>query len=74
MIDSVSTDPEIITYDLRILEDDLGHFPKYEAIIVYRADLEERYPNLIAAFKQFEGKIDSDTMAKMNADSRASDP
>lgn len=70
VIDLYSTDPEIITYDLQILEDDLGHFPKYEAIIVYRADLEERYPNLIAAFKQFEGKIDSDTMAKMNADSR----
>lgn len=70
VIDLYSTDPEIITYDLQILEDDLGHFPKYEAIIVYRADLEERYPNLITAFKQFEGKIDSDTMAKMNADSR----
>ena len=70
VIDLYSTDPEIITYDLQILEDDLAHFPKYEAVIVYRADLEERYPQLIAAFKQFEGKIDSDTMAKMNADSR----
>ena len=70
VIDLYSTDPEIITYDLKILDDDLKHFPKYEAIIVYRADLEERFPSLITAFKQFEGKIDSDTMAKMNADSR----
>ncbi len=70
VIDLYSTDPEIITYDLQVLEDDLGHFPKYEAVIVYRADLEDRFPQLITAFKQFEGKIDSDTMAKMNADSR----
>ncbi len=70
VIDLYSTDPEIITYDLQVLDDDLGHFPKYEAIIVYRADLEERFPQLIAAFKQFEGKIDSELMAKMNADSR----
>ncbi len=70
VIDLYSTDPEIITYDLVVLEDDLAHFPKYEAIIVYRDDLEDRYPGLIAAFKQFEGKIDSATMARMNADSR----
>lgn len=70
VIDLYSTDPEIITYDLKVLEDDLQHFPKYEAMIVYRADLKDRHPEIIDAFAMLEGKISSQQMAKLNADSR----
>ncbi|MCC6512341.1 MAG: ABC transporter permease subunit, partial [Pirellulaceae bacterium] len=70
VIDLYSTDPEIISYDLQVLVDDLQHFPKYEALIVYRADLKDRHPDIVNAFKLLEGKIDSVTMAKLNADSR----
>ena len=31
----------------RTLRDDLSHFPVYNASIIYRADLEERYPEVI---------------------------
>ena len=70
VIDLYSTDPEIVTYDLQVLEDDREHFPKYEAIVVYRSDLAQRYPRVVTAFHLLEGKISSQAMARMNADSR----
>ncbi len=70
VIDLYTTDSEIITYDLVALEDDLNHFPKYEAMIVYRADLAERCPKVVEAFRLLEGKLDSETMTRLNADSR----
>ena len=69
VLDLYSTDPEIITYDLQILADDREHFPKYEAIVVYRADLKDRHPDVVASFASLEGKISNQAMARMNADS-----
>ena len=39
-----TTDAEIKRFDLTTLEDDLHFFPIYEAVIVYRLDLEKRNP------------------------------
>lgn len=37
-----STDAEIQYHKLRVLEDDLGYFPQYHCVILYRLDLPER--------------------------------
>ncbi|MHC4139274.1 MAG: glycine betaine ABC transporter substrate-binding protein, partial [Planctomycetota bacterium] len=46
-IDIYSTDAKVHYYNLRLLEDDLNHFPSYNAAILYRSDLEERAPHVV---------------------------
>jgi len=67
VVDAYSTDGEVAYYDLQVLEDDLQHFPKYYALFVYRADLQERLPQVIKALHQLEGQISEEEMTKMNA-------
>ena len=62
-----STDAEIKQYNLRVLRDDLGFFPSYECVWLYRADLKSRSPAAFAALARLEGQITSAEMAAMNA-------
>jgi len=62
-----TTDPEIAYYDLRTLDDDRGYFRRYEALLLYRADLEQRVPPAVTALKQSIGLIDAPRMIAMNA-------
>ena len=64
--DLYSTDAEIRYYGLRALEDDLRHFPAYDAVLVYRADLLERAPEALAAVLGLEGSISAAAMIEMN--------
>ncbi len=66
-IDLYSTDAEIRYYDLRVLEDDLAHFPEYDAVILYRADLPERAPEVLDSLLRLPGSIDAETMVALNA-------
>ena len=66
-IDIYSTDAKIQYYDLRILKDDLNHFPAYNAVILYRSDLEERAPHVVTVLKNLESKIPESEMIKMNS-------
>ena len=43
MTELYTTDGEIAQYDLLVLEDDRHFFPAYEAVWLYRADLEKRH-------------------------------
>jgi osmoprotectant transport system permease protein len=70
VIDIYSTDPEIVFYGLRVLEDDLHYFPSYYAVVLYRADLQQRAPGLVQAMHNLEGRIDSSTMTRLNAQVR----
>ncbi len=65
--DLYATDAEIAYYRLRVLEDDLDYFPPYNAVILYRADLEQRAPQVVALFQQLTGRIDAAAMSEMNA-------
>jgi osmoprotectant transport system permease protein len=67
VIDLYATDAEIEYYQLRVLEDDLNYFPVYNAVIVYRADLERRAPQAVASFRRLAGGIDASAMGQMNA-------
>jgi osmoprotectant transport system permease protein len=65
--DLYSTDAEIKLYSLRALRDDLGFFPSYECVWLYRADLPSRSPLAFAALARLEGRISAMEMAAMNA-------
>jgi osmoprotectant transport system permease protein len=65
--DVYSTDAAIRQYDLQVLTDDLHYFPAYEAVILYRTDLEELLPDAVRAMKRLEASIDDATMTGLNA-------
>ncbi|GAB5403374.1 MAG: glycine betaine ABC transporter substrate-binding protein [Aureliella sp.] len=70
VIDLYSTDPEIISFKLRVLEDDQAFFPMYEAVIVYRSELASTHPKVVEAFQSLAGKIDNTAMMRLNKASR----
>ena len=65
-MDLYVTDAEISGYGLRVLEDDLRHFVAYHAVFLYRKELVERAPGVIAALRKLEGKITDTAMQGMN--------
>ncbi len=67
LTDLYTTDAEIAYYDLRALEDDLGYFPSYEAVLLYRAELAEEAPEALREILRLQGLIDESQMIEMNA-------
>ncbi|AKI99908.1 osmoprotectant transport system permease protein [Archangium gephyra] len=65
--DLYSTDAEIAYYGLRVLEDDLRHFPAYDAVLLYREDLAGRAPEVVTALGRLEGRISEREMVELNA-------
>jgi len=66
-IDLYTTDAEIPYYHLRVLEDDLGHFPRYRAVLLYRLDLPERSASALASLSVLDGRIAARDMQRLNA-------
>lgn len=64
--DVYTTDAKIELFDLRVLEDDRGYFPRYDAVLLYRDDLAERHPEAVQSFLRLEGAIDEETMIALN--------
>jgi osmoprotectant transport system permease protein len=69
-IDVYTTDPEITAQKLKLLEDDAAFFPRYDAVLVYRADLAARAPAVVAALRALEGRISAERMSRMNAQAK----
>ncbi|MEL6329868.1 MAG: glycine betaine ABC transporter substrate-binding protein [Planctomycetota bacterium] len=67
VVDLYSTDAEIRAYDLIALEDDLGFFPRYDALILYRLDTAREIPGFARALAALSGRIDEAAMIAMNA-------
>jgi osmoprotectant transport system permease protein len=66
VIDIYTTDAQIARLGLRVLEDDRGFFPRYDAVWLYRLDLESRSPAALAAMRKLERRIDEATMIAAN--------
>ncbi|WP_232540379.1 ABC transporter permease/substrate-binding protein [Azohydromonas aeria] len=62
LIDVYATDAQIARLGLRVLRDDRGFFPRYDAVLLMRTGLDER--PLAAAL---QGRIDAAAMTAMNA-------
>jgi len=67
VIDIYTTDAKIDSLGLRVLEDDLHYFPRYDAVVLYRLDVPKRWPEAWAAMQKLEGRIDEKAMIAMNA-------
>jgi osmoprotectant transport system permease protein len=66
VIEVYTTEGQIAQFDLAVLTDDRDFFPSYEAVWLYRADLDTRHPGAVAALKRLEGAIPEDAMRRMN--------
>ena len=60
VIDIYSTDAKVASFKLRVLKDDLGFFPKYDAVLLMRAGFDP------APLRRLEGRIDEAAMIAMN--------
>jgi len=67
VIDIYSTDARIKQYGLRVLDDDRGYFPRYDAVLLYRLDAAQRFPAAWQAISKLEGRISEGDMIAMNA-------
>ena len=63
--DAYSTDAKIAENDLVALEDDLGFFPQYKAVFLYRLSLR---PRRVAALQKVGGTLDEARMIRLNAE------
>jgi len=63
--DAYSTDAKIAVYDLVVLEDDVGFFPKYEAVFLFRTSMRK---DAIAALRKLGGTLDETRMIRLNAE------
>lgn len=63
--DAYSTDARIAQDDLVVLRDDLGYFPRYEAVFLYRADLPGP---AVSALASLSGTLDEAAMTRLNAE------
>ncbi len=67
VMDLFTTDAEIAYYKIKILKDNLNYFPEYQAIIVYRSDLNKRAESAVVALHRLANTIDETKMLTMNA-------
>jgi osmoprotectant transport system permease protein len=67
VIDVYTTDAKIARYRLRVLLDDRGHFPAYDAVLLARRDLPHAAPRSWQALQGLEGRITAERMIAMNA-------
>jgi len=64
VVDAYSTDAKLAELDLIALPDDLDFFPQYEAVFLYRLDLE---PKAIQVLESLTGSLDEARMIQLNA-------
>jgi osmoprotectant transport system permease protein len=67
VIDIYSTDAKIRQYGLRVLDDDLHYFPRYDAVLLYRLDLPQRFSHAWQAIEGLQDTIPARDMIAMNA-------
>ena len=66
VMDVYSTDAKIKTLDLKVLEDDRQFFPRYDAVILYREDLESRFPRFATRLKNLNNILSESRMIELN--------
>lgn len=66
VISAFSTDGRIAALDLRVLEDDGGAIPPYDAVMLASPRLLREFPEAVSALQPLVGAIDADRMRRMN--------
>jgi osmoprotectant transport system permease protein len=66
VIDGYRTDGAIDRYDLRVLRDDRGFFPPYEAAALLRPGLVEERPEVVAALVALSDRLSAERVRRAN--------
>lgn len=67
VINAFATDGMLVVHQLKILEDDKSFFPPYHGGPLVRQEALERFPGLEEVLNRLAGKIDDETMQRLNA-------
>ncbi|WPB57873.1 glycine betaine ABC transporter substrate-binding protein [Xylophilus sp. GOD-11R] len=67
VVDAYTTDAQVARRGLRLLVDTDHWFPGYDAVLLYRLDLPQRFPAAWTALQALQGRIDAGRMAALNA-------
>ncbi|MFP5379063.1 MAG: glycine betaine ABC transporter substrate-binding protein, partial [Vicinamibacteria bacterium] len=66
VIDAYTTDGKLLRYPLRVLEDDRGFFPPYNAAPLVRGEALRRHPEVGSVLGLLAGAFDEDRMRALN--------
>jgi len=66
LVDAYGTDSKLSRYALTALADDRKFFPGYEALLLFRADVPERFPVAWQALQKLEHALSQETMLALN--------
>ncbi|MFN2441790.1 MAG: glycine betaine ABC transporter substrate-binding protein [Thermoanaerobaculia bacterium] len=66
VIDAYTTDGKLLRYPLRVLEDDRGFFPPYNAAPVIRGDALRAHPELREVFERLSFRLSDRSMVELN--------
>lgn len=66
LIDAYSTDPELVEYELHVLEDDRQLFPPYQGGALVREDTLLRYPEIEAPLERLAGTVTEEEIRQLN--------
>ncbi|WP_058306212.1 ABC transporter substrate-binding protein [Gracilibacillus massiliensis] len=64
-VTAYTVDPQIIAYDLTILEDDQNFFPPYEGSLVARNAVIDEYPEVADIFDSLVGAVSTEEMTEL---------
>ncbi|MCJ7690044.1 MAG: osmoprotectant ABC transporter substrate-binding protein, partial [Clostridiaceae bacterium] len=62
VVTAYTVDPQILEYDLKLLKDDKAFFPPYDASLVARNEVLEKYPEVGEILDSIVGLISTDEM------------
>lgn len=62
-----TTDAKIIELDLVLLDDNRRFFPSYDAVLLWREDLAERFPNAVTQLRKLPSRISQRDVMELNA-------
>lgn len=68
VMDVYTTDARITSRGVRVLRDDREFFPRYDAVLVYRNDALEEYPQAMRSLLRLEGRLSEAQMIAMNSE------
>ena len=68
VMDAYTTDAMLKRYPLRLLSDDLDYFPAYDAVLLYRSDLPQRFPKAWGSLQSLDNAITAPAMITMNSE------
>ncbi|SDC64085.1 osmoprotectant transport system substrate-binding protein [Pelagirhabdus alkalitolerans] len=65
VVTAYTVDPQIVEYDLRILEDDQQFFPPYDASLVARDEVLDNFPEVAEIMESLVGSISTERMSEL---------